>query len=326
MNIYDISDRCGVSIATVSRVLHGSDKVSERTRQKVLKAVSETGYTLSGRKKKAPTRTIGLLCTTLQNPRIASLVETITDLFNYKGYSLACFCCDYDIHKKMDAISQCIERKMDAVIIIGINFCEYNPADNHYLISAADKIPVVMINSPLDCSSIWNIECDETAAMTSICNRLVTSMDSQIMFLFSSMSPDNMRLLDVFRDVNQKNGINIPPENIKMCSNSYISSYTYVRDLLKSNHNIEGIITTDDIIAAGACKAALEHGMSIPDDIIITGNGNTMLCELLPHPFTTINCRDTDICKTTVNTILGIVGGSQPATHITIQAELNRIE
>ena len=38
MNIYDISKKAGVSIATVSRVLNGSDKVSETTRQKVLDA------------------------------------------------------------------------------------------------------------------------------------------------------------------------------------------------------------------------------------------------------------------------------------------------
>ena len=31
MNIYDISQKAGVSIATVSRVLNGSDRVSEKT-------------------------------------------------------------------------------------------------------------------------------------------------------------------------------------------------------------------------------------------------------------------------------------------------------
>ena len=30
MNIYDISKKAGVSIATVSRVMNGSDKVSEK--------------------------------------------------------------------------------------------------------------------------------------------------------------------------------------------------------------------------------------------------------------------------------------------------------
>lgn len=36
MNIYDISQKAGVSIATVSRVLNGSEKVSEKTRKRYL--------------------------------------------------------------------------------------------------------------------------------------------------------------------------------------------------------------------------------------------------------------------------------------------------
>ena len=41
MNIYDISQKAGVSIATVSRVLNGSDKVSDKTRKKVLAVMED---------------------------------------------------------------------------------------------------------------------------------------------------------------------------------------------------------------------------------------------------------------------------------------------
>lgn len=43
MTIYDIANACGVSIATVSRVLNNSDKVSEKTRQRYsMSSVSRT--------------------------------------------------------------------------------------------------------------------------------------------------------------------------------------------------------------------------------------------------------------------------------------------
>lgn len=45
LTIYDISKRAGVSIATVSRVLNGSDLVSAKTRQRVLAVMEECGYT-----------------------------------------------------------------------------------------------------------------------------------------------------------------------------------------------------------------------------------------------------------------------------------------
>ena len=45
VNIYDIAEIANVSIATVSRVVNGSDKVSESTRAKVLKVIEDVGYT-----------------------------------------------------------------------------------------------------------------------------------------------------------------------------------------------------------------------------------------------------------------------------------------
>lgn len=45
MNIYDIANRANVSIATVSRVINNSPKVSEKTRKKVLDIVDELGFT-----------------------------------------------------------------------------------------------------------------------------------------------------------------------------------------------------------------------------------------------------------------------------------------
>ena len=45
VNIYDIARMSGVSIATVSRVMNGSEKVSEKTRKKVMDVIGKVGYT-----------------------------------------------------------------------------------------------------------------------------------------------------------------------------------------------------------------------------------------------------------------------------------------
>ena len=44
MNIYDIADKAGVSIATISRVLNGSPNVSAKTLERVMHVMEEEGY------------------------------------------------------------------------------------------------------------------------------------------------------------------------------------------------------------------------------------------------------------------------------------------
>ena len=45
INIYDIAEMSGVSIATVSRVVNNNPKVSEKTKAKVMEAIKQSGYT-----------------------------------------------------------------------------------------------------------------------------------------------------------------------------------------------------------------------------------------------------------------------------------------
>ena len=70
MNIYDISEKAGVSIATVSRVLNGNANVSEKTRKKVLDVMERYGYTPNAFARGLglnSMKTIGLLCTDSSN-------------------------------------------------------------------------------------------------------------------------------------------------------------------------------------------------------------------------------------------------------------------
>ena len=45
MTSYDISEKAGVSIATVSRVLNGNNNVNDKTRRKVLDVIEQYEYT-----------------------------------------------------------------------------------------------------------------------------------------------------------------------------------------------------------------------------------------------------------------------------------------
>ncbi|NEE18124.1 LacI family transcriptional regulator, partial [Streptomyces sp. SID7499] len=46
--VYDVAERSGVSIATVSRVYRNPDSVRAQTREKVMEAARELGYVPSG--------------------------------------------------------------------------------------------------------------------------------------------------------------------------------------------------------------------------------------------------------------------------------------
>ena len=80
MNIYDISQKSGVSIATVSRVLNNSKNVSEKTRKKVLAVMEQESYQPNAFARGLminTMQTIGLQCADSSDPYLGRAITCL---------------------------------------------------------------------------------------------------------------------------------------------------------------------------------------------------------------------------------------------------------
>ncbi len=327
MNIYDISEKAGVSIATVSRVINGSPKVSEKTKEKVNKVIKETGYTPSmlgqNRNNSAKqTKTIGILCTSLTQIRISNIVEYLNKKLFFLGYETILCCCGTILQDKRNAFAHFTSKKIDAILIIGIDFMEYKQEYNQYLLQSPYKKPILLLNASIEGTNIWSILCDEKKAIYTLTENMLKHNRNKLLFLFSSMSSTSISKLDAFKNANSVHNVTVPPEYIQLCKSDNKSSYAYVDKLLSENKPIQGIICSDDLLANGVIKAISDHNLSIPDDIEVSGSGFTIFSEISTPTITTINCRDEEVCKSAINTMIAIFNGSNTATRTIITAEI----
>lgn len=119
LTIYDISKRAGVSIATVSRVLNGSDLVSAKTRQRVLAVMEECGYTpnIFARGLGLNTmKTVGLLCANVSDPPIARAVFFLQRFLRQAGYDCMLLCTEDDLEVRQKYMELMLNKRVDAMI------------------------------------------------------------------------------------------------------------------------------------------------------------------------------------------------------------------
>ena len=91
VNIYDVAKLSGVSIATVSRVVNGSTKVSEKTRRKVLDVMEQCGYTPNVFARGLgldSMKTIGILCPDISDAFIAQAVAFLEERLHQYEYDV----------------------------------------------------------------------------------------------------------------------------------------------------------------------------------------------------------------------------------------------
>src|SRR5690606_40421408 len=91
VTVYDVAKRAGVSIATVSRALNDSSRISPETRRRVLEVAEELGYqsndlarSLAGK----ATQTIALLLPDITNPFFPELVKGVKTVADERGHLL----------------------------------------------------------------------------------------------------------------------------------------------------------------------------------------------------------------------------------------------
>ena len=153
MTIYDISEKAGVSIATVSRVLNGSSNVSEKTKKKVLDVINQYEYTPNAFARGLglnTMKTIGIMCADSSDLYLAKAIYYIEQKLRANDYDSILCCTGYELGTKMSSMNLLITKKVDGIILVGSNFIYERESDNKYIADAAMQVPVMLLNADLE--------------------------------------------------------------------------------------------------------------------------------------------------------------------------------
>ena len=174
MNIYDIAKLAGVSIATVSRVMNGSDRVSEKTRQKVLSIIEEESYTPNIFAKGLglhTMHTIGILVPTISDMYMSRAVSYLEEELQEFGYDCILSCSGFEQEKKAAHVQLLLSKHIDALIMIGSNYAgEGSRRDTEYIRKAAPQIPVFIIKLNRYSDRIITASCSKPNAVCCLRN------------------------------------------------------------------------------------------------------------------------------------------------------------
>lgn len=317
MTIYDISQKAGVSIATVSRVLNGSEKVSEKTRKKVLDVMEQYSYTPNAFARGLglnTTRTVGILCADSSDLYLAKAVFYLEQMLREKGYDSILCCCGYALEDKVKYINLLLSKKVDSIILVGSNFVESNEDDNAYIREAAEEHPVMILNADYVCPNVYSCLCDDYHATYSATEELIHSGRRNILYIYNSTSYSGSKKLAGYTDAMETHSLKPITEFTDRryeASDEILEVADKLRKIYALHRSLDAIITSDDQLALGAIKFARRAGLSIPDSIAIIGYNNSMLAVSNEPELTSIDNRLELLCRQLVNNLAEVLAGNE---------------
>ncbi len=272
--IRDVASLAGVSNATVSYVLSGKKKISEETRQRVLKVIEETGFVpdmnargLSGK----DTRLIGIVIPQTEpgaklmfhNTFYSQLLGSIEFATRRRGYHVLISATDMT----QDYLNLIQERNLAGVIIVGTY-------ESRFWAQLKElEVPVVLVDSY--CKNDWfhAIRIDDEYACFMETDYVIRRGHRRVAFASGSIKEDGVmqkRLLG-YRRALEKHGIDYEEALVFEDVVAYESGVRIAGRIGQSRLGITAVVATADILAIGLLSGFYRLGISVPEEISVIG-------------------------------------------------------
>ena len=286
VTIRDVADRAGVSVATVSRALSGSRKVSPDLAARVASAADELGYrhnALARALRRGQTNTVGMVVPEIGNPFFPTVVEAVERTLQETRRDL--FLCDSQLDPETERrrVRALVGRKVDGLIIIPVS-ATHSAAS---LREAVGRVPVVQVDRYVPGFDADWVGVDEKAGVTRIIEHLAARGARRCVFV--SAHPDSSaaqeRLADFEMAVRSHKIAHDEP--LLGAFSAEWGRQAAIR-LLALPSLPDAVVCGNDEIAVGVLCEFRRRQVRVPEQVWVTGFDDIRFALLTDPPLTTV--------------------------------------
>jgi LacI family transcriptional regulator len=296
--VWDVAHKAGVSAMTVSRVINGNASVSDKTREKVNRAIKELNYqvNVAARAARIGTLRVGLL---YSNPSAAFLSAFLVGALgecSQTGAHLILENCD-NLRSQRKAIDRLIADGADG-ILVPPPLC-----DNKAALKQLSElgIPSVAVATARPSPQMSAVRIDDYEGAMTMTKHLLALGHTDIGFIKGDPehTPAQLRY-QAFIDAMREAGLHVPAERVAQGMFTYRSGLLAARELLAQPTRPTAIFASNDDMAAAVIAVA--HGMhlQVPEDIAVCGFDDTPVATTVWPELTTIHQPITEMARSAV--------------------------
>lgn len=264
ITIYDVAKEADVSLATVSRVINGSEVVREDTRVKVQEAIEKLGYkpnAIAQGLALQKTTTIALIVPEASYFYTGQIINGLIDVAKIYKYNLMLHTTTEGITEMNDIIENIIKSRVDGVVIFNdkLNKEELNQLTKY-------QVPIVVIGNKMSDETVGSVYVDYSSLVYDYAMDCIEKGKKRLALIEDRKNPAMIKQLrDGLSRAYKENGmefdgyIEIPKE--------YRSSYLFLKEYVKDGVPYDVVITYRDSQAMAVMNTVKEAGMNIPDDV-----------------------------------------------------------
>ncbi len=326
ITIYDLAKQLNISIATVSRALNDDPVVSKKTKKKIFELAQELGYRhnrFASNLRKKTTNTIGVIVPKLNSNFIASVLAGIEKIASAQGYDLIIATSSESASKEKANAQNMFHKRVDG-LIVSLAFNTENL--DHFAPFEAKGIPVVYFDRVEENSETIKVVIDNYKCGYQATAHLIEQGCRRIALVTASLGRNvYARRYKGYIDAHYDNQLEADDQLLFIKDLSEESAIETAHEILQLNPLPDGLIVTNDFVAAVIMQILKENDVKIPEDVAIVGFNNDLISKLVEPQLSTIDYPGLDmgeiVARNLINHLKGISDLKQTST-IVVRTEL----
>lgn len=315
----DIARDLGVSVATVSRALKDSPRISEEKRKQIQEYAREHNFfpnviaeTLR-KSRVQPNKVIGVIVPQFVHYYFSCILTGIEEEASRRGYRIMVAQSDERYEREVKICQSFYANKCCGIIVsMAKNTTKYD----HFQKLIDMGIPLVFYDRICTGVNASRVVVDDyMGAFTAVTHLIDTGCRKIGYYGMPGSMEIGKNRYNGYRDALLKNGLQPNPEWMKECDNRADAEVITPGILSQPNHP-DAFFAVNDDTAIGILYSAKRMGFNVPDDISICGFTNGQRAIACDPMLTTVEQRGVMVGEEAANILIGQVEGSLPMDKI----------
>ncbi|MCX8157390.1 MAG: LacI family transcriptional regulator [Verrucomicrobiae bacterium] len=312
VRLKDIAARAGVTVMTVSKVMHDAPDVSAATKARIRALAEEMGYmpnAMARGLRSRRTRLLGVVISAVTNPMFGRVLLALEEQAHAHGYDLLLAHTLNDPAREEQVIRRMLSRHVEGLLISPVY--RLQPTAPIYEELRRRNVKTVLLGhrAPF-CEHLVAVETADFEASRQLTAHLLELGHRRIAYLAGPViSPGNRERLEGHRTALREAGIE-PDDRLVFHAGATIEEGEQAAaQLAQEAVRPTALMAVNDLVAIGAARFLLSQGWQIPQDISVAGFGNVLLAEHFRVPLTTVRQPKLRLGRTAFELLLGLLKG-----------------
>jgi LacI family transcriptional regulator len=296
ITIHDMARELGISGSTVSRALNDNPRISKSTREAVQKLARHHNYlpnAMASSLRKGKGNTVGVIVPNINRSFFSNIIGGIEEILSTAGYNLMICQTNELLEKEQAALMTLLNARVDG-ILMSLSMESKNYKHIEELLNRG--VRMVFFDRIPEQLPVQSVVIDDYNAALKLTEHLLEQGCTRPAHVGGSSS------INVY--ANRQNGFRQALRNKRMTIDSkYIIETEMTREggtaafheLMTLRHKPDAIVCSGDLSAHGVLIAALESGLSIPDELRVTGFANEAFTAHISPSLTSVNQKGNEI-------------------------------